>query len=124
MSPLPSFVIPVCFAAGVVLMALGVPLYLRRVPPNPVYGIRVRATRVDDRIWYEVNARAGRDLIVIAAVYLATLALAVRLGESWIPAFRVLGPLAVLVVGLIADTVILMATAKRLAGDHSTAAGI
>jgi len=117
MTPLPSFVVPLCFAAGVLLMVAGIPLYLRRIPPNPLYGVRLRATR-DERIWYEINARAGRDLIVLGAVYLGLLGFAMLFGGSWIPAFKVLGPLLVLLVGLIADTIMLMGAASRLAGDR------
>lgn len=116
-TPLPPFVVPLCVAAGVLLIMGGIPLYLRRVPPNPLYGVRLRATR-DERIWYEINARAGRDLVVIGAVYLCLLGFTTWFGQSWIPAFKVLGPLVVLIVGLIADTIMVTTAASRLAGDH------
>jgi len=115
-APLPSFVVPLCIAAGVLLIMAGIPLYLRRVPPNPVYGVRFRATR-DERVWYEINARAGRDLVLLGAMYLGLLGFAMWFGQSWIPVFKVLGPLVVLIVGLIADTIMLTAAASRLAGD-------
>lgn len=116
-TPLPPFIMPLCVTAGVLLIVAGIPLYLRRIPPNLLYGVRLRATR-DENIWYEINARAGRDLVVIAAVYLGLLGFAMRFGQSWIPAFKVLGPLAVLVAGLIADTIMLTAAAARLAADR------
>jgi uncharacterized membrane protein len=114
--PLPWFIVPLCVAAGVVMIALGLPLYLRRVPPNPFYGIRLRSTRGDDRVWYEINARAGRDMMVLGAVYLGLFGLAMR--QSWIPAFRVLVPVTVLAIGVIADTIVLMSAASRLAGER------
>lgn len=113
-APIPSFVVPLCFAAGLLLFAAGIPLYLRRIPPNPLYGIRVRSTMSDERIWYDINARAGRDLMVIAAVYLGLLGLAALYAASWDPALRVLGPLVVLVLGLMIDTTVLMRAARRL----------
>ena len=36
---------------------------LRRVPPNDWYGLRVDATRRSQRVWYDVNAEFGRDLL-------------------------------------------------------------
>jgi uncharacterized membrane protein len=114
MTPLPSFVVPLCVAAGVLLVAAGIPLSQRRIPPNPFFGIRLASTLGNDRLWYEVNARAGRDLVGIGTVYLILLGLAARFGASWPPALRVVGPLAVLVVGLMIDTVVLMRTARRL----------
>ena len=35
----------------------------RKVKPNALYGLRVRATFADDQVWYEANAASGRDLI-------------------------------------------------------------
>jgi uncharacterized membrane protein len=55
-----------------VLAALGVPLLLRRIRPNPFYGFRTRATLNDQALWFEVNARTGADMIgsgvVLAAI--------------------------------------------------------
>lgn len=48
---------------GVLFILLGVPLLLRRVPPNPLYGVRYRATLENEEIWYEINALGGRWLI-------------------------------------------------------------
>jgi uncharacterized membrane protein len=45
-----------------------IPLVLRRVPRNPVYGYRTRATLGDDALWYEVNAYFGVKLIVATAL--------------------------------------------------------
>jgi len=35
---------------------VSIPLLLRKVPRNPVYGYRTRATLSDDHVWYEANA--------------------------------------------------------------------
>lgn len=59
--------------SDVLLMALAVPLIRRRVPPNAWYGVRVAATFADREVWYETNARAGRDLFVAGALHLALL---------------------------------------------------
>jgi uncharacterized membrane protein len=109
----PWFVVPLCFAGGATLIVAGLPLYLRRVPPNRFYGARFRSTLADDAFWYELNARAGRDLIGIGAVFLALLILFLAAGPDWPTPVRLLIPLAVLIVGLIAETVALSRAAGR-----------
>jgi hypothetical protein len=55
---------------------LAVPLILRKVPRNVVYGFRSRATLSDDRVWYEANAHFGRGLLIasiISAIAIAVL---------------------------------------------------
>ena len=43
---------------------LAIPLILRKVPRNVVYGFRTRATLEDDFIWFEANAHFGRGLLL------------------------------------------------------------
>jgi hypothetical protein len=50
--------------AGVLLSAISVPLMLRKIGPNPVYGFRVKQTLENPVVWYEVNAYAARRLLV------------------------------------------------------------
>lgn len=58
-----------------ILMAI--PLVLRKIGLNVVYGYRTRATLSDPTLWYEANALFGRRLIAactvsaVAAAYLA-----------------------------------------------------
>jgi uncharacterized membrane protein len=51
--------------AGLLLAGLSVPLILQKIPPNGLYGFRMRTTMEDPRIWYAVNAYAGRRLLVV-----------------------------------------------------------
>ena len=60
---------------GSVFIALAVPLIQRRVPPNHWYGLRVPATFSDERVWYEANARAGRELLALGMLVIALEAL-------------------------------------------------
>lgn len=53
---------------GLVLALLAIPLILRRVPPNALYGLRVPATFRDDSVWYDANAASGRDMLIFAVV--------------------------------------------------------
>src|SRR5437762_10406185 len=61
--------------SGAVMCVLAVPLMRRRIKPNGLYGLRVPATFADEWVWYEANARSGRDLLLlgIAAVAMALL---------------------------------------------------
>jgi uncharacterized membrane protein len=42
-----------------VFSLLSIPLIFRRMPRNPVYGYRTRATLSDDALWYKANAYFG-----------------------------------------------------------------
>jgi uncharacterized membrane protein len=56
---------------GLLTAAHAVPMALRKVPPNRLYGLRVRATLADEVVWYAANARSGRDLILVGGVFAA-----------------------------------------------------
>jgi len=49
---------------SLLLVALAVPLALRLVPRNCVYGFRTRATMANDELWLSANAYFGQRLIV------------------------------------------------------------
>jgi uncharacterized membrane protein len=53
---------------GVLLALLGIPLMRRRIAPNALYGFRTPTTLSRPTIWYEVNARCGRDLVALGVV--------------------------------------------------------
>jgi uncharacterized membrane protein len=56
---------------ALVTIAVSIPLVLRKVPPNVIYGVRTRKTLSDPRIWYEANYRGGMALILGGLVALA-----------------------------------------------------
>lgn len=47
-------------ACDALLAVIAIPLILRKVPPNVVYGYRTRATLSDEAVWYDANAHFGR----------------------------------------------------------------
>jgi uncharacterized membrane protein len=55
-------------ASGVLLMALSLPLLWEKVPPNGLYGFRVKATLENPRIWYTANKFAAKRLLLAGAV--------------------------------------------------------
>ena len=65
---IPELLFPV---VGVLLALLGWPLAARRVGPNRWYGLRVPATFADRQVWFDANALAGRDLVVLGVVLAA-----------------------------------------------------
>ncbi len=48
---------------GLVFIGVAIPLIQKRIPPNQFYGLRIPATVADETVWYEANARAGKDLL-------------------------------------------------------------
>jgi uncharacterized membrane protein len=64
--PMTSTVPSVVFgASALLLIGLSVPLARRRVRPNRLYGFRTSSTLNDERLWYEVNAKTGVDLLIV-----------------------------------------------------------
>src|SRR5688500_19635873 len=54
--------------ACVIVAAVAVPLMLRLIPQNPVYGLRTERTLSQQSAWFEVNAFGGRALLIAAGV--------------------------------------------------------
>ena len=50
-------------ASGLVQAAVSVPLILGLIPPNGLYGFRLRKTMEHPEIWYPVNKYAGERLL-------------------------------------------------------------
>ena len=53
---------------AVIFIAVGIPLILRKVPPNYWYGWRTPSTLKDPDIWYPVNKLTGVWMVVIGSV--------------------------------------------------------
>jgi hypothetical protein len=97
-------------ALGPVLILLSIPLALRWVPRNRLYGFRVRATLRHDAVWYDVNAHSARQFIVLGAVMVAL--------QFVLPlAFRDQVLLALAVIGIALIIAINWRRANRLASE-------
>jgi uncharacterized membrane protein len=55
--------IPLLLACGVTGL-ISIPLVLRRVPPNSLYGFRTPRTLADRDLWFRVNYFAGWALLI------------------------------------------------------------
>ena len=53
---------------GVLIALSGIPLALRKVPPNHLYGFRTRKTLSSPAIWYPANYFGGLSLIACGIV--------------------------------------------------------
>jgi uncharacterized membrane protein len=90
---------------GLLFVALGVPLALGKVPPNPWYGFRVAKTLRSRELWYASNAHGGWLMIRIGVLNLAV-ALALLAVPGWQPgriepfvaAFLLLGAFAIVLL--------------------------
>jgi len=50
---------------GLVLAGLSVPLILKKIPPNGLYGFRIPATINNPGLWYKVNTYTGWRLLIV-----------------------------------------------------------
>lgn len=62
-------------SSAVITIGLGIPLKNRKIKPNWFYGFRTPATLKDEALWFDVNEKTGKDLVVIGNI-LAMLAAA------------------------------------------------
>jgi hypothetical protein len=124
MQPLSALIFCLCCGSGMWMVALALPLWLRRVPPNAVYGARFASTLADPQVWYTINARAGRNLALLGASYSIVVG-AIAAIPSWNHAASLLGATTLLVIVLIANAVRLSTAASRLhsVGKHDGSQG-
>jgi hypothetical protein len=84
---------------GALLAGISIPLILRKIPPNPIYGFRVPRTLNNPAIWYDANAYAGVRMLVFGLVLIVA-----AVGLYAVPGLGVdtyaWSVLAVVVVGL------------------------
>jgi uncharacterized membrane protein len=95
----------ILLTSAFLIIALSIPLWMRRVPPNRFYGVRTRATLGDEALWYDVNARSGQDLLISGVIFLAGILVIDRVGARWEPELRTLASAMILIATLIVVTV-------------------
>ena len=77
----------IVFLLPAMLILLGIPLILRIVPPNYIYGFRIPKTLSDDGVWYAANYVAGWDLVLAGVAQFVVLS-----AYPMIPGLRDLQP--------------------------------
>ena len=58
------------FFAPIVILILSLPLFLKLVPRNPIFGLRTRDTMSSDNKWYAANRVVGAAGILGGLVWL------------------------------------------------------
>ena len=101
---------------GLLIAGLALPMLLRRVRPNPLYGLRVPATLGDERVWYEANARSGRDLLILGIVTVAAAVLLPLTGIS--ETAYAITLTAILLVGAVGACIVGWRYANRLRDEN------
>ncbi len=85
-------------ALGPVLLLLSIPLMLRWIPRNRLYGFRIASTLANDSVWYDANALSGRHMFALGLVMvLLELVLPVAIRTPVLRTIAIVG-LAVIVV--------------------------
>jgi hypothetical protein len=54
--------------AYAIIALIAVPLAMRLIPPNPIYGVRTDRTLGNPSLWYNVNAVAGQLVLIACGV--------------------------------------------------------
>jgi uncharacterized membrane protein len=99
-------------AIGPLLIVLSIPLVLRWVPQNRIYGFRIPPTGRSKSVWYDANALCARHMILLGLLMVVlefVLPLSVRNQTLR----------AVAVVGLVSITVMDWRTASRWERERS-----
>jgi SdpI/YfhL protein family len=103
------FITLVLLLACALLAIVSVPLMLKLIPPNPLYGFRTQKAMSNPEVWFAVNAVGGRALLVASG--LSALAL---MGYSGTWLRSPWAQLAALVIPLVAAIVATLAYERRL----------
>jgi uncharacterized membrane protein len=100
---------------GGLFIALAIPLILRKVPPNSLYGLRIPETLEDDRVWFEANARLGRETLGsgIAIVIASSVAVFALADDGELPMLVASGLLVGVVIFLMIRGFQIARTVKR-----------
>ncbi len=59
-------------AVSLLGVVIAIPLALRKVSRNPLYGFRTPRTLADDYVWYEANAYFGRAFVIACIITMVT----------------------------------------------------
>jgi hypothetical protein len=96
--------------SGLLLAGLSIPMILRKIPPNGLYGFRVRKTMENPDIWYRVNSYSGKWLLATGLVIAAT-----AFGIAFIPGISLdMYAYAVLAVWVVVFTILIVTSVRYM----------
>lgn len=110
------------FASGtfaVLFVALGLPLFLKRIGRNYFFGYRIsQYAMLDDDIWYAVNRLGGKHLMIIGAFLFAnTIFAGMFIGQRQTQGIILYVDLGIMIIGLIYSLIKGRALNNRLARE-------
>lgn len=121
MEEIKMIVLIICFASAVLFIGLGIPMALRKVKRNGVYGARMKYTMMDDDIWYEVNVMAGKGIIIVgileAAMGVASIFVLKNVTDKPTVIKFLIGIGAIEMIGLLIVTIMAVRMSRRMAAD-------
>lgn len=92
-----NLIIGMFIIIGVLLSILSIPMIVKIIKPNSLYGFRVKKTMENPDIWYAVNSYSGKWLLGTGLVIVAA-----AIGLTYVPSITLdayaFGMLAVFVV--------------------------
>lgn len=94
----------VLLIAVALIAVAAVPLLLRLIPQNPLYGVPTERTLDDEKLWFTVNAFAGKAVLIACGVVALLLILyqGTWLRSSWAQVAAFVVPLGMAVGAVIA----------------------
>ena len=66
----PFIVIAANVVLSLVIIGFSIPLYLKRIPINRIYGFRTKKTRSSQEIWYAANCYAAKQMLLFGTLHL------------------------------------------------------
>jgi hypothetical protein len=95
---------------GLLLSIISVPMILKKIKPNGLYGFRVKRTLENPDIWYAVNCYSGKWLLATGLIIIVT-----AIGLTSLPGLSIDAyALGVLVVFTIAFAVSIVASVRYM----------
>jgi uncharacterized membrane protein len=85
---------------GLLFIGLSIPLILKKVPPNWIYGYRTKKTLSNPTIWYEANHVFGKDFFISGLLTFIGSLVMLFLGQDADPIYAVIILLGVLLLSL------------------------
>ena len=101
-------------SSALLIGALGIPMWQRKIKPNRAYGFRTKLTLQNPKIWYEVNAVSGMQMAYFGVIMAVASAVLLLLHEKMAIVVFLLIYVVVLITGLIIITVKGIALARKL----------
>ena len=107
---------------GLLILALAIPLILRRVPPNGIYGVRTKASFASESDWYRINVIGGRYLAVSGGIILIVGAIGFFVPMSTFGAYSIIAGIVTLLAVLVPCFRLCSLKSSKNSNDNSRSA--